>query len=861
MTGIIRKRIAHGARLTGNPPGSVQIIRRFCFTLLSFAALGLAGPAIAQGNAARGASAEPAQTTQSEATQSEAAQSEAAQSEDRPGTDTPVSDTMIVVGRQLSTVPLEAVSASKSNLPLIDTPATVTVINRELIDSQLALGLQDVLRNTSGLNQAGNNFGVGDFLQSRGLPVSYAYDGLYGGAGIGPDGYAPTRSLTNVERVEVLQGANATLYGAGSAGGIINLIEKKPQFDASYRAELRGGSYDTYGFTVDLTGPINDIFAYRLVGAIQRSDGYRNLSNDKNEIYGALRGRFSDEFDLNLSVAYIDDKVQVDSIGYPVRIFNAASTTPPGIPAGDVVPGNLPNDPASSQQLTPQQIIELADSLAEGDGIEPFDLDGASLISPLSRPTDGEELRIKARLEWSPLPDLLIIPSVQYRRYKADYVRQTGAFNYVYWRRRGVVNQPPRAPLVLDGELYPFAARRQEYRRFEVDEESWDNFVDVRYDGDVFGLKNSFLLTAYYQRVKIDAQRASLYDADDSRSADNPVPYILDIRNPNWPSGRFEDYDFFVSTNYEKIITSKGVGAQNITYLTDWLIARAGIGFNRIKQDFDAGPTDNAPDQDPVDQTDSGFVYNVGLTVKPVEWASAFVAYGEGRTSFSFDGTLNGVSDRPDSESTNFEVGVKIQDPGGLFSGGLTYFITKRTNLRYNNPLFEDNPNDPDFNIDVPEFFFDGADRTNGVQADLNLYLDESLFINANGTWQNPRNRQNPNSSAFNSKQKGVPDFFASVYVVYEPPIKVAGGTVRLSLGYEYQSKRTIASGAFGLPDAVLPSQGVWDAGIEYTSDGPWSVKVQVENLTGALAYQRALFLGGQPIAPRSVTAVLRAVY
>ena len=118
-------------------------------------------------------------------------------------------------------------------MALIDTPATVTVIDRELIDAQLAVTLQDVLRNASGVNQAGNNYGIGDFFQSRGLPVSYAYDGVYGGAGLGSDSYAPTRSLTNVERVEVLQGANATVYGAGSAGGIINLIEKKPQFDSA----------------------------------------------------------------------------------------------------------------------------------------------------------------------------------------------------------------------------------------------------------------------------------------------------------------------------------------------------------------------------------------------------------------------------------------------------------------------------------------------------------------------------------------------------------------------------------------------------------------------------------------------------
>ena len=766
-------------------------------------------------------------------------------------------DVIEIFGKNLATVPTDAETASKSSLPLIDTPATVTVIGRELIDAQLAIDLQDVLRNTSGLNQSGNNFGIGDFFQSRGLPVSYAYDGLYGGAGLGPDAYAPTRSLTNVERVEILQGANATLYGAGSAGGIINLIEKKPEYDAAYRLEGRAGSYDAFGFTVDATGPLNDVLAYRLVAGVQREDGFRNLSNDKNEVYASLRARFSENNVLTFSAGWLDDKVQVDSIGYPVRIYNADSTTPPGTPAEDATAANLPNDPLSSQQLTSAQIQQLADSLASGDGLEPFDLNGASLISPISRPNDGEELRLKLRWEWSPAPGLSIIPSSQYRLYSSEYVRQTGAFNYVYWRRRGIVNQPPRAPLVVDDTLYPFAARRQEYRRFDVQENSWDNFVDIRYEQDLFGMDSETLVTAYYQRVDVDLDRASLYDADNSRSADNPIPYIFDIRDPNFPEGRFEDYDTFLSVNYEKDIISKGVGVQNITYVTPWLITRAGIGWNQIDQDFDAGPTETGADRDPVDQSDDGFVFNVGGTLKPVDWASAFIAYGQGRTSFSFSGTLNGVTDRPDSESTNFEVGLKVQDPEGRYSGGVTYFDTARTNLRYNNPEFEDNPSDPNFNISVPEFFFDGEDKTTGWQVDANASVTDSLFVNANLTVQDARNRQNPNSSSFDAPQKGVPDVFASAFVLYEPQIDLLDGRTRFSLGYEYQDERTIASTAFGLPDAVLPSQGVWDLGVEYIRDA-WSAKVQIENLADSLAYDRALFLGGQPSAPRSVFFVLR---
>lgn len=761
-------------------------------------------------------------------------------------------------GTNLTSVPKDAVTATKSMLPILDTPATVTVISRELIDSQLALDLQDVIRNTSGLNQAGNNYGVGDFLQSRGLPVGYAYDGMYGGAGLGPDSYAPTRSLTNVERIEVVQGSNGTLYGANAAGGLVNLIEKKPQFDAAYAIQGRAGSYNDFSATFDATGPINDWLAYRVVGSILRDDGFRDLSTDRNELYASLRAR-TDKSNLVLSAAYIDDKVQVDAVGYPVRIFNSASTSPGGIAAGDVTAANLPNDPGSSLQLTPGQIETLAGSLAAGDGLEPFDLDGASLISPLARPNDGEEIRLKARWEWTPMDGLSIVPSTQYREYSSNYVRQTGAYNYVYWNRNGVVNAPPRAPLVVDGELFPFAARRQEYRQFDVKETSWDNFIDITYNTQILGMTNETLVTGYYQKTSADVFRSSLYDADNARSADNPIPYIFDIRDPNFPTGTFEDYDTFVSANYEKDVTSKGVGFQNITYITPWLITRAGVGWNRIRQDFDNGPTETAADRDPVDQTDSGLVFNLGATIKPAPWAAIFIGYGEGRTSFSFGGTLTGDDDRPDSRSTNFEIGVKAQTTDGRLSAGITYFETARSNLRYGNPLFEDNPDDPNFNVSVDEFFFNGADETTGWQFDINYAVTQSLFINANATIQNARNRQNPTSSSFDAKQKGVPDVFASVYGVYELPFQVAGGTFNVNLGYEFQDERTIASAAFGLPDAVLPAQGVWDAGVGFTMDERWSAQLRVINLGNTLAYDRALFLGGQPAAPRSVDFVIEA--
>ena len=126
--------------------------------------------------------------------------------------------------------------ATKSDMSLMETPAPVVIIDRELIESQGVDSLQELVRNVSGLTQAGNNYGIGDNLVIRGLDANYTYDGMYGGAGLG-NTFNPTRSLTNVESVEVLKGPATGLYGIGSAGGVINLIEKKPEFEEKHKLD------------------------------------------------------------------------------------------------------------------------------------------------------------------------------------------------------------------------------------------------------------------------------------------------------------------------------------------------------------------------------------------------------------------------------------------------------------------------------------------------------------------------------------------------------------------------------------------------------------------------------------------------
>ena len=450
----------------------------------------------------------------------------------------------ITVYDKQNRVVLDSGLATKSNMSLMETPAPVVVVDQELINSQGATNLQDLVRNISGVTQAGNNYGIGDNLVIRGLGANYTYDGMYGGAGLG-NTFNPTRSMTNVESVEVLKGPATGLYGMGSAGGVINLIEKKPQFTEQHTVNTELGQWDSYSLGFDSTAALTENLAYRVNAKTARSDGYRDLKDDRDEIYGALKYVLSDKQDIMISAAYIKDAIAVDSIGHPIRIFNSDSVN--GKTAGEVTAADLINDAtAKGLQLTEQQRQQLADSLAANDGLTPYTFGHNGIISPMANDNEGEELRFKLTHNYFITDNLFLNQQLQYRNYESSFARQTGAYNYVYWNRNGVINADPRAPLVVDDVLYPFAARRQEYRQVEADEKSWQYFADLRYDFSFAGIDNELLVNANYEDRDIRFKQYSIYDADQViKNKDGEViyqgqlPYIFDIRNPNWGEGSF----------------------------------------------------------------------------------------------------------------------------------------------------------------------------------------------------------------------------------------------------------------------------------------------------------------------------------
>ncbi len=744
--------------------------------------------------------------------------------------------------------------ATKSDMSLMETPAPVVIIDRELIESQGVDSLQDLVRNVSGLTQAGNNYGIGDNLVIRGLDANYTYDGMYGGAGLG-NTFNPTRSLTNVESVEVLKGPATGLYGIGSAGGVINLIEKKPEFEEKHKVSAELGQWDSYSLSFDSTNAITDDLAYRVMAKTASSDGFRDLKEDRDEIYTSLKYVLNDRQNIMLSAAYIKDEIAVDSIGHPIRIYNAETAN--GLSAGEVTGADLVNDPTGSGvQLSDAQRDQLANSLSSSDGLTPYSFGTNGIISPMADANEGEELRFKLTHNYYITDDLFLNQQLQYRNYTSSFARQTGAYNYVYSTRDGIINNDPRAPLVEDGVLYPYAARRQEYRQVEADEKSWQYFLDLRYDFMLGDVDNELLVNANYEDRDIRFKQFSIWDQDYVLTNDagdvtyqGSLPYIYDIREPNWPSGNFDDFDPLKTSDYNKKVQAWGLGIQHVGYLTEELTTRIGVAYNRIEQTYEHFGVDERYSSSRAEPTpeastsDSGLTYNLGATYQPSEDLSVFVNHSKGRTAYSVLGSVAGnEADREDSESMSNDLGFRFKTFDDQLLASVVIFESSRTNLEYANPLYDALTS----GSNVPESYYDGKEETTGIELDLNAYLNDKWKVNVNGIYQDARDKSNPNSSSYDTRQKGVPYVTASTWVTYYADMFNLPEAVNISGGITFVDNRSTNSSSFSIPDGYVPSYTIYDTAVSYTTD-KWHMQLNLNNLFNKKYYSKAMFLGGMP--------------
>ncbi|MDR4515645.1 TonB-dependent siderophore receptor [Nitrosomonas sp.] len=163
-----------------------------------------------------------------------------------------------------------SVTATKTNTLLRDVPQSITVVTEELIKDQAIQSLGDAVRYVPGVGVSQGE-GNRDALVFRGNRSTgdFFVDGIR-------DDVAFFRDLYNIERIEVLKGANGMIFGRGGSGGVVNRVTKQANWNPVREFSFQGGSFNKKRMTGDFGHVFNDMVAFRVNGLFEDSDSFRD---------------------------------------------------------------------------------------------------------------------------------------------------------------------------------------------------------------------------------------------------------------------------------------------------------------------------------------------------------------------------------------------------------------------------------------------------------------------------------------------------------------------------------------------------------------------------------------------------------
>ncbi|WP_151789423.1 TonB-dependent receptor [Acinetobacter nosocomialis] len=205
----------------------------------------------------------------------------------------------------------QASSATKGLMQLKDVPQIVNVVPKQILREQTVTSMQGALQNVAGLSFSVVD-GQRDQVMIRGFSAitdNYV-DGIR-------DDALYFRDMSNVERVEVLKGPASVLYGRGSAGGLVNKINKKPMDQSLREVSLIGSTTGQRRAEVDVNEKVAENVKVRLTGAVEDSDGYRDQAFLKRQaVAPSVQWDITDKTKLLLQADYLHDDRLADQ-GFP----------------------------------------------------------------------------------------------------------------------------------------------------------------------------------------------------------------------------------------------------------------------------------------------------------------------------------------------------------------------------------------------------------------------------------------------------------------------------------------------------------------------------------------------------------------
>ncbi|HEY0864460.1 MAG TPA: TonB-dependent receptor [Lacunisphaera sp.] len=188
----------------------------------------------------------------------------------------------------------ETLTGTRVATQIKDLPYTVNVVTSEFFEDFAMWQLDDSFTQVGGLTgiDVGGGFNLRGFASSSQLRDGFYRQGRYG--------------QTNIDRVEVIKGPNAGIYGRSSPGGMVNMISKMPQQKDAQKLTVRGGSFGTLQGTLESTGTIGSPRTYyiAIVSQLNRGGDVDWFHMRENQAYFAVKHDFSNGGHLLVSAEH-----------------------------------------------------------------------------------------------------------------------------------------------------------------------------------------------------------------------------------------------------------------------------------------------------------------------------------------------------------------------------------------------------------------------------------------------------------------------------------------------------------------------------------------------------------------------------
>ncbi len=221
-------------------------------------------------------------------------------------------------------VALRTSSATKTDTPLRDVPQSVTVLTNQFIQDTATVSVADAVRYVPGVSpQQGEGNRDAISIRGQSTTADFFVNGMR-------DDAQYYRDFYNAQRIEILKGPNAMIFGRGGGGGVVNRVLKEADGTRVRELILQGGSHSQKRATVDVGDKVNDAVAVRFNGLYENSDSYRNFVNI--ERYG-----------VNPTVTIAPSAAT--RIKFSYEYFHDDRTTDRGIPSFQGRP--FPTDPST----------------------------------------------------------------------------------------------------------------------------------------------------------------------------------------------------------------------------------------------------------------------------------------------------------------------------------------------------------------------------------------------------------------------------------------------------------------------------------------------------------------------------------